>query len=78
MTLRMKNRRRMALISFGTIIAGIGMCFYVVMFGDDSADDKLLAATGLLTMLFGCLTSIVLTYMGISTYDDQQERKKSE
>lgn len=67
-------KRRIAKTSFVTMLLMIPSLFYIVLTGDENTAANLAASSGILIIILGCLTSIVMMYMGLSHHSDMQKQ----
>ncbi len=55
-------RRRMAKISFMTLLGTLGLILWIVLSGDQDTAKNLTAATGVLSTILVCFTGLVAGY----------------
>jgi hypothetical protein len=55
-------RRRIAKTSFAAILFTLGACLSIAAWGDTGAAERLLAATGIILPIVGCLTALIGQY----------------
>jgi len=62
-------KRRIAKTSFVTLLTFIPSIFYLIKTANEHTAAALNSSSGILVMIIGCLTAIILAYMGITHHD---------
>lgn len=72
---RFRLRRRMALWSFGAILAEMAAVLLLVFLGGEYMGEKLLQAGAILAPITACLTALIWKYFGDVTRTDLEEMR---
>lgn len=73
----MRIRRRIAIVSFCSVLVTLGACFGVVFYGSDNTASNMQAVSPIIITILGLLTTLVLNYFYHSHYKGTNEGSKA-